>query len=303
MISIQQIQYIIALSEELHFQKAADKCYVTQPTLSMQIKKAEEVLGGLVFDRSRNPIQLTAFGLSMLPILRDTINEYNKIESLSLKRRGIHKEELKIAIIPTISNYLLPDLFENWRKIFKDVHIIVLEMKTEEILSAIENKKIDVGILAGPIEKYPSTLLFNEEIKAYLPNRKGVSINLNDLADEHPWLLTKGNCLRTQMINFCQLNDDLNSDWDYEGGNMSLLERMVKLYGGYTLIPVNNIVSNDHDYKSIVSGSNQSPARSIVGITQNKSVKMEVIQKVFKSIQKAYTQDLERELKILNWNV
>jgi len=145
--------------------------------------------------------------------------------------------------------------------------------------------------------------LFNEEIKAYLPNRKGVSINLNDLADEHPWLLTKGNCLRTQMINFCQLNDDLNSDWDYEGGNMSLLERMVKLYGGYTLIPVNNIVSNDHDYKSIVSGSNQSPARSIVGITQNKSVKMEVIQKVFKSIQKAYTQDLERELKILNWNV
>ena len=81
MISIQQIQYIIALSEELHFQKAADKCYVTQPTLSMQIKKAEEVLGGLVFDRSRNPIQLTAFGLSMLPILRDTINEYNKIES------------------------------------------------------------------------------------------------------------------------------------------------------------------------------------------------------------------------------
>jgi len=148
MISIQQIQYILTLSEEKQFQKASERCFVTQPTLSMQVKKAEQMLGGQLFDRSRNPLELTPFGNELLPIFRDVIADYSNIEDVILKKDGIYKEEIKMAIIPTIAGYMVPELYNEWKKALPNVQLTIVELKTEEILKSLEDRKIDIGILA-----------------------------------------------------------------------------------------------------------------------------------------------------------
>ena len=305
MISIQQIQYIHALSEEKQFQKASERCFVTQPTLSMQVKKAEEMLGGQVFDRSRSPLGMTQFGLELLPIFRDVMADYSNIEEVILKKKGVYREEVKMAIIPTVAGYMVPELYNEWKNVLPNVQLTIVELKTEEILTALEDRKIDIGILAGPVvnPKWRSIPLYKEEIKAFLPGRKGEGIQLDELVNEHPWLLTKGNCLRTQMMHFCQLKSaEGKGDWDYEGGNISLLENMVKLNGGYTLVPVNFIKADQADYKRIFSSANEVPARGIISLIPNKSPKMKFLEIMIRIIQFKYNSNLEdASLSILNW--
>tara|TARA_B110000285_G_scaffold232669_1_gene304350 strand:- start:964 stop:1884 length:921 start_codon:yes stop_codon:yes gene_type:complete len=305
MISIQQIQYILTLSEEKQFQKASERCFVTQPTLSMQVKKAEQMLGGQLFDRSRNPLELTPFGNELLPIFRDVIADYSNIEDVILKKDGIYKEEIKMAIIPTIAGYMVPELYNEWKKALPNVQLTIVELKTEEILKSLEDRKIDIGILAGPVlnPKWRTIPLYSEEIKAFLPSKKGAAIKLDELVNEHPWLLTKGNCLRTQMMHFCQLKSgEGKDDWDYEGGNISLLENMVLINGGYTLVPENYIKKNEKDYKRIFSSANEIPAREVISLVPNKSPKIKFLEAIIRKIQLEYNKGTSDDaLSILNW--
>ncbi|MDX2360015.1 MAG: LysR family transcriptional regulator [Crocinitomicaceae bacterium] len=304
MISIQQIDYILTLSEELHFQRASELCYVTQPTLSMQLKKAEEMLGGKLFDRSRNPLELTSFGKEMLPIFRDVRNEYERISNGVQRSKGIYKEQIRLAIIPTITGYMIPDMYEIWNEELENVQLTIEEMKTEDLLLALEQKKIDVAILAGPhlSQRLRTIPLFQEEIKAYYPSRKKTTVTTSDLMSEHPWLLTQGNCLRTQMMHFCGLHDEQNEDWDYEGGNMDLLQQMVRSHGGYTLVPSHCIKENSKDYKTITSENGEVPAREIIALTYNKTEKWGSIERLIRSVQLKYgSQKQEENLNILSW--
>lgn len=305
MISIQQMHYILVLSEEQHFQRASERCFVTQPTLSMQLKKAEDTLGNLVFDRSKTPLELTAFGKSLIPLIRETLNEYSKITDLVEKTKGVYKEEVRIGIIPTVSCYMLPDLFGEWEKSLKDVQLVIQELKTEEILHAFEMKKLDIGILAGPVydERLRVVPLYKERIKAYFPKGKTEKILIEELADEHPWLLTSGNCLRTQMMNFCELKESASKAWDYEGGSIDLLERMVKLNGGYTLVPEHYIRTKSKDYHSIESNAGEVPVREIIALSSNRTSKWETIEKFVRSIQLKYNKEHNGNdnFKVLNW--
>lgn len=304
MISIQQMHYVLVLSEERHFQRASDRCFVTQPTLSMQIKKAEETLESLIFDRSRNPLELTEFGTALLPIIRDTLNEYGKITELFNKAKGTFKEELKIGIIPTVAGYMLPDLYASWKKELGDIQLTIEELKTEEILKAIELKKIDVGILAGPVHdlKLRTIPLYQEEIKVFYPMGKQEVVSIEELREVHPWLLTSGNCLRTQMMNFCELASDTKDIWDYEGGNIELLQRMVQLHGGYTLVPENYIGQASDDYKSIRSSVGEVPAREIIAISPNRTTKWASIERLIRIVQPKYFHSAASvNYQLLNW--
>ncbi|MDG1657229.1 MAG: LysR substrate-binding domain-containing protein, partial [Crocinitomicaceae bacterium] len=294
---------ILALTEERQFLRASEVCFVTQPTLSMQVKKAETALGTLVFDRSTSPLELTSFGESLVPIIRDVLNEYEQIEVLIQKKKGVFKERLRVAIIPTIAGYLLPDLFRDWRDALIDVQLSIEEMKTEEILIALENKQIDIGILAGPVNdpKLRSSIVYREEIRAYLPNVEKDEVTTTNLVEYHPWLLTQGNCLRTQMINFCELNKGGKDEWNYEGGNMNLLEELVELHVGYTLIPQFAIKNNSKDYKRIRSVTGEVPAREVIALTPNRSSKWSVIEKLIRSMQLKYGNDQTDEFKMLSW--
>jgi len=308
MLSIQQMHYILVLSEERQFQRASEICFVTQPTLSMQVKKAEDQLGFAIFDRSRNPIELTPFGESLLPVLREVINETSKISILTDRLKGNYKEVVRLGIIPTVAAYIVPDMFQKWQERIGNVQLIIEELKTEELIVATERKEIDFAILAGPFHdaRLRTIPLFQEEILAYIPSQKGPSVSVDQLSELHPWLLSRGNCLRTQMIQFCQLKDELETDnWNYEGGNLELLLKMVDLNGGYSLVPeyyhLNEIQKSG--LKSII-GQNESslPAREIVALMPNRTLKKEKIEQIIREIQLAYSRRNSNKLKVLNWN-
>lgn len=306
MVSIQQMQYIIAVAEERQFQRASERCYVTQPTLSMQVKKAEETLGNLIFDRSRTPLELTAYGEQLVPILRDVLSEYDRIQALGDREKGIFRERLRIAVIPTVAGYMLPDLFDKWKEAMDDVELTIEEMKTEDMLAALESKTIDLGILAGPIHhpKWRTTVLYQEEILAYSPLFKKAVIPSSQLEQEHPWLLSEGNCLRTQMVHFCELDDRDKNGWNYEGGNIELLVKMVDLHGGYTLIPEYYASVLDVKRMSRIESDElkEHPAREIIAINANRSPKWHTMERLIRTVQLHYANaEKNRALKLLNW--
>ena len=304
MISIQQIQYILALAEELHFVKASERCFVTQPTLSMQVKKAEEILGKPVFDRSVTPMKLTDFGTSIIPFLRNTIVEYDRIEEFVRKQEGTYKEIIRIGVIPTIASYMIIDMYEQWRSQMEGQQVIIQEFTTEDLLVEMEKGNVDVGILAGPVHhpSWRTTPLFVEEIKAFIPESEKVEVSTEDLEAVHPWLLTAGNCLRTQMVHFCGLANEVNeSHWDYQGGNIDLLVEMVRMNGGYTLVPVNHDRSLLPQLKTIRSASGDRPAREIIAISNKRSLKWDSIESLIRSIQLKYASAEPDGLTVLSW--
>ena len=311
MISIQQMQYILVLSEQKQFQRASELCFVTQPTLSMQVKKAEDDLGYLIFDRSKNPIELTSYGVNLIPLIRDVLNETGKIEVLTKKFKGIYKEQVRIGIIPTIASYLVPDMFALWHEKLKGIQLLILEQKTDELLVSLERKELDMAIIAGPYNdsKMRTIPLFKEEILAFCPSIKTKTIESNDLVDLHPWLLSKGNCLRTQMIQFCEIKEDNETDsWNYEGGNIELLMKMVELNGGYTLVPKNyNLNEFQRQQLKSIKTSNSTdecvPAREIIAISPNKSLKWNSLDTLIREIQVNYNNNKQdSKMNVLNWN-
>lgn len=306
MISIQQMQYIVVLSEEQQFQRASERCFVTQPTLSMQIKKAEEQLGYLVFDRDSNPLRLTPAGIRLLPILREILSETEKIKYLSDQLKGKIKEEIRLGIIPTVASYLIPQLFGEWQSTFDELKLSIHELKTVDVLEAMERKELDLGIIAGPhMDARLRTIpLYQEEIYIYAPSVTDESIQMSDLQEMHPWLLNQGNCLRTQMVHFCQLKKTVDENaWNYEGGNLPLIMEMVDRHGGYTLIP-SNFPLTEIQKRGIktIRDLHASPAREIIALSSNRTGKMQGIESLARSIQFTYGQATKlKQLQVLDW--
>jgi len=306
MISLQQMHYIVSLSDVGQFQRASEICFVTQPTLSMQVKKAEDTLGFIIFDRSHQPLELTPFGVKLIPILREVLSESAKIKTISQQMKGNYVERIRLGIIPTIATYMIPDLFSKWLKKLQNVQLSILEMKTEDLIIALEKKELDGIIMAGPFNdnRFTTQKLYTEEIMAYIPNEAHSSVLVDDLKELHPWLLSSGNCLRNQMIQLCQIKDEANDNhWNYEGGNIDLLINMTEQHGGYTLIP-EFYHSNEKQQKCIksivTSNSSFHPARDIIAIYPNRSIKEIAINQMIREIQLQYNKKIQN-YDVLNW--
>lgn len=307
-LSFQQIQYVLRLSELQHFGKAAQACFVTQPTLSMQLKKAEDVLGSSLFHRDRNPIELTDFGKKILPLLYEMQSDFDQIKELVNQSKGLFKEEIRIGIIPTVSAYLVPEIFEHKQHFNAGAKWVFREMKTEEMLDQLERKKLDLGILAGPVESdfLSITPLYNEEILVYFPSQKKKKIHVNVLEKSQPWLLNQGNCLRTQMIHFCGLKEQQETqDWNYEGSNLEMLLRMVDLHGGYTLVPdfyQRQFPVEKKGLKHIYShDKNTVPARNIVAVTPLRNPKTQIMEDLLNFIKLHHANQTSKKFEVLSW--
>jgi LysR family hydrogen peroxide-inducible transcriptional activator len=274
----------------------------------MQIKKAEEDLGFPIFDRSTNPLTLTPFGEKLVIIIREIINETEKISKLTKSMSGTFIEKVRLGVIPTIAAFLISDMFDKWKSILPHIQLTIEEMKSEELVIALEKKEIDIALMAGPFNQtnLRTIPLFKEEIKAYIPSINSKTIYSNDLIDLHPWLLSKGNCLRTQMIHFCGLTNEKDDSWNYEGGNLEMLLRMVDVKGGYSLVPeeYQRVLNLDETKckRIISSDNNEIPAREIISIFPNKTSKWESIEKIVRSIQLNYGKDdRDKKYQVLNW--
>lgn len=305
MISPQQIAYILAVSENGSISRAAEQCFVTQPTLSMQLKKAEELLGFAIFHRDRLVLELTDFGLALVPVLRQIQGDFGAIERIRETFSGTYTERLRIGVIPTVAAYLLVDNFKEWQELLPHTQVFVEELKTEELLEALDQRKIDLAILAGPVDTVRQRVipLFSEEILAYAPSVDGATLLVDQLRDLQPWLLNKGNCLRTQMMQFCSLNDELPSAWNYQGGNMDLLMRMVDQQGGYTLIPeyYHPLTQTSATFKSIADAEGNSPGRAIIAVSAFRHANWDSMEKIIRSIQLKYGKVVTKKMELLSW--
>lgn len=303
MISITQCKYILSLSELNNFQKAAEANFVTQPTLSMQLKKAEEKLGNKLFDRDRNPLELTQFGIAVLPYFRNIVESELALSDFISKENGNHLETLRIGIIPTIGSYLVPKLFEFAKQNLPDVQLLFSEYTSELLLEAIETRKVDMGIMAGPVSNsnFNQQILFEEELFIYAPHHEGNTIDNVKLSKMQPWLLSKGNCLRTQMLNFCEIEKNLKSQWNYEGGNMDIVMRMVDSEGGFTVIPEYHIALTDRKKINFKTLENEHPGRSVISIQLSSNRKKARLTKIIKHAQICMSVHREYQLNILNW--
>ena len=243
--TITQLEYIIAVDTYRHFSTAAAQCFVTQPTLSMQVQKLEEALGSKIFDRSKQPVIPTETGEEIILQARKILHEVKMIYQLISDKQGVLKGDLRIGIIPTRAPYLLPMFLQPFLTKYPEIKIKVKEMTTDVIIEKLKAGKIDAGLLVTPLQdtgiiEYP---LFYEELVAYVSEQNAAYKKTYVLADDIDlkdlWLLEEGHCFRSQTINLCELKKQTKeqSHFEYEAGSVETLRKMVELNNGVTILP------------------------------------------------------------------
>jgi len=240
-----QLEYIIAVDTWRHFSTAAEHCFITQPTLSMQIQKLEEELDVKIFDRSKQPVVPTETGAEIIEQARNILAQKNQLLETVQNKKGILTGELRIGIIPTLAPYLLPLFIQPFTKKYPQVKLIINEMMTELIISRLREGKIDAGILVTPLQEtgIKEFVLFYEEMMAYVSKKNAVYektyVLPQDIDPYKLWLLEEGHCFRSQIVNLCELRkiSKEGAHFDYEAGSIETLRRMVELNDGITIIP------------------------------------------------------------------
>ncbi|MFI5451594.1 hydrogen peroxide-inducible genes activator [Pedobacter sp. UC225_61] len=239
-----QLEYIVAVDTYRSFVSAADKCFVTQPTLSMQVQKLEEFLNVKIFDRSKQPIIPTEIGAQIIAQARIVLQENKKIKEIISSQQQDVIGELKIGIIPTIAPYLLPKVISSMLEKYPDLKLLIWEYTTEDIVHHLKTGVIDCGILATPLvdANIIEMPLYYENFVSYISKNsklfKKKTIDADDLEDENIWLLNEGHCMRSQVLNICRStkNNRLQS-LTYNTGSVETLIRMVDVNDGATLLP------------------------------------------------------------------
>ncbi len=241
--TIVQLEYIVAVDTYRSFVMAAKKCFVTQPTLSMQIQKLEEDLGVKLFDRSRQPVIPTEIGVEIIEQARIIISEAAKVKEIIEDKNNEIGGELSLGIIPTVAPYLAPKFLGNFLEKYPKVKLTIAELQTETIISQLKSGILDCGILATPLEQngLVELPLYYENFVAYLsktsPLFKKKAILPIDLADDKLWLLNEGHCMRNQILNICKYKKISNAQLEYNTGSIETLIRMVDGNNGVTILP------------------------------------------------------------------
>lgn len=243
--TITQLEYVLAVDRYRHFGKAAKACNVTQPTLSMQLQKAEEELGVVLFDRSKNPILPTDEGTQIINQARLVLREYKKIFSIIDSNKGEVRGEFRLAVIPTLAPYVIPLFAGAFVQQYPDVILTIEEFKTEDIIELLGKDEVDAGLLVTPIigENFIERILFHEPFSVFASSDhhllKKTKIKDKDLDTSDVWLLNEGHCFRQQVLNLCKLSRDngLHDNLKFESGNLETLKNMVINSSGYTLLP------------------------------------------------------------------
>jgi len=245
MITLTQLEYIVAVDTFRHFGRAAENCFITQPTLSMQIKKLEEDLEVIIFDRSKQPLIPTDVGSRIIEQARIVLQESQKIKHIIKDHKNLISGELKIGIIPTLAPYLLPLFIGNYKRRYPNINIKVHELTTANIIDQLNRDLIDVGILVTPLneERILEKPIFYEGMMMYLhddhPLANKPVIKLKDIATPELWLLSDGHCFRDQVINLCSFKGAVNTTlpFHFEAGSLETIMNIIDKEGGVTIIP------------------------------------------------------------------
>lgn len=285
--TITQLEYIIAVDTYRSFAEAAKHCYVTQPTLSMQIKKLEEELGVLLFDRTKKPVLTTEIGKLIIEQARVTVKESSRIKELIQYEKNEIKGELRIGVIPTLSPYLLPLFITKFMQDFPEVTLSIEELVSEQILKKLGEDVLDLGILVTPIHSagiveiplfYETFILYTSSSHA-LSERDRIDFSELDISDM--WLLKEGHCFRSQAINIC--SDRIKqqpAQLRFESGSLETLRRIVEKQHGYTLLPELATLDFEQEQyeKHVRHFKNPQPVREVSIVLRRSFMKRKLIE-------------------------
>ena len=243
--TLTQLQYIVAVDTWRHFATAAEKCFVTQPTLSMQIQKLEDELGVRIFDRSKTPVVPTAEGEAVIAQAREILREAERLLALAQEKKGELVGELKVGIIPTLAPYLVPLFLKNFLKRFPGIRLSLTELTTDVIVEKLKKNLLDAGLLVTPLDAngISEQPLFYEEFVVYVSPDETAYKKRYVLADDidvrHLWLLEEGHCMRSQIMHLCELKTQARdaTNFQYEAGSVETLKKLVESRNGITILP------------------------------------------------------------------
>ena len=283
--TITQLQYVLAVAEHKNFTLAAEKCFVTQPTLSMQIQKVEEELNILIFDRSKKPIQLTEIGHKIVNQAKNIVNEADRMQDIVEQQKGFIGGEFRLGIIPTIMPTLLPMFLNNFIKKYPKVKLIIEELNTDEIITKLKNGHLDAAIAATPLmeEKIKEIVLYFEPFMAYIPqshkNYAKDEIEISDLNLDEILLLQDGHCFRDGILNLCKnVSKNEFSHFQIESGSFETLIKLADEGLGITLLPyLHTLDLKDSDKTKLKHFKAPKPAREVSLIFPKTELKIQII--------------------------
>jgi len=283
--TITQLQYVLAVAEYKNFTLAAEKCFVTQPTLSMQIQKIEDELGILIFDRSKKPIQLTDIGQKIVNQAKNIVNESGRIKDIVDQQKGFIGGEFRLGIIPTIMPTLLPMFLNNFIKKYPKIKLIIEELNTDEIITRLKNGHLDAAIAATPLEeeKLKEIVLYFEPFVAYVPENHHVAqkseIVIDDLNVDEILLLQDGHCFRDGILNLCKNNPKTdNVHFQIESGSFETLIKLADEGLGTTLLPyLHTLDLHEKDKSKLRHFKEPKPAREVSLVFPKTELKIHII--------------------------
>lgn len=303
--TITQLEYIVAVNNYKSFSVAANHCFVTQPTLSMQIQKLEEELGVLIFDRSRNPISVTDVGGQLIRQAKIIIEERDRFQNIIENVRGEFTGILRVGIIPTIAPFLLPLFLQSFLDKYPKVELIFDELTTNEIVEGINKSTLDFGILALPIHDsgIVAESLYYEPFVAFIPEKHKLfskeKISVDDLYVNDLLLLKEGHCLREQTLKVCRTSEkewrDDHNKILFEFGSLDTLINLVQQNFGITLLPYLSVkfMRDDSQLNLVREFTSPVPKREI-GLVYGKTfIKKHLVQALRKEILSVVPKELK----------
>src|SRR3990167_1176353 len=289
MMNIRDLRYLVALADQQHFGKAAEICFVSQPALSMQIKKLEEILGITLLERTNKSILFTESGLIIVERARDILNQVEEVHDIAKLAKDPYSGELKIGIFPTLAPYLLPLIIPTLSKQFLKVSFYLIEEPTASLIEKLKTGKLHAAFLALPIaeKSFTTSLLFDEEFLLATPRKHSLAklktVKQQDLDNKNLLLLEEGHCMREQALALCKkLN--ANETQNFRATSLETLRHMVAAGVGITLMP--KLACDTNNNISYVPFSTPKPVRTIGLVWRSSTAKGTLLEEITSHIRK-----------------
>ncbi|MDR1003694.1 MAG: LysR family transcriptional regulator [Prevotellaceae bacterium] len=297
--TLQQLEYILAVDGFHHFAKAAEHCHVTQPTLSAMIQKLEEELEVKIFDRSQQPVVPTPIGTHIIEQARRVLVESNQVKHIIEEEKHSLSGTFHLGILPSIAPYLLPRFFPQLAKSHPQLDIRVTEMKTADIKQALGRSEIDAGIVANldDMELFVKTPLLYDQFYGYVsresPLFKHDRLRTSDLVNQPLWMLDEGHCFRDQLVRFCQLEAARASQQRYRLGSLETFMRMVESGRGITFIPELAVLQLTEPQQALVRPfAIPTPTRQLIVLTNKQFVRRTMLDTLVGEIRQSVPKEM-----------
>lgn len=286
-----QLEYVLVVAESKNFTLAAEKAFVTQPTLSMQIQKLEKELNVEIFDRSTHPISITSIGKQVIEQAKEIINETRRMNDVINEHKGSLLGEFNIGVIPTILPTLIPLIYNNFKNKFPEALLTFKELKTEDIIQQLRDNQLDFGIAVTPLQQKEivENVLYYEPMVGFVPPNHRLApqkqINEQDLELDDLLLLEEGHCFRNNVLSICEPFQSKSRHLTVDSGNFKTMINLSKEGLGMTILPVleaEDLSTNDQKYiKNFVSPP---PTREVSMLYHHSQLKLNFAEKFKKMV-------------------